>query len=144
VSTQVSRPASRAARVAALRSVGLFGELSETSLRQIARVVSEVDCPAGRVLIERGQKGAGMFVVLDGKVVVAAPGKRSVELGPGEVVGELALLTSSGVRTARVTAKTPVRCLALARTDFSRLLEAEPRLARALLRVMADRLARLS
>jgi CRP-like cAMP-binding protein len=142
VSAPGARQASLSARVKALRAAPLFGELSQASLARVARCTSEVDFPAGRVLIERGQKGAGMFVVLDGKVVVEARGKRRAELGPGEVVGELALLTPAGVRTARVSAKTPVRCLALSRTDFSRVLDADPKLARALLRILAERIAR--
>jgi trk/ktr system potassium uptake protein len=82
-----------------------------------------------------------MFVIEEGTVVVQARGRRRRELGAGEAVGELALLTSAGVRTARVQATTPVRCLAVARDDFRRLLLAEPALAVALLEIVATRLA---
>ena len=80
-----------------------------------------------------------MFVVMDGVVVVEA-GKRTFELGPGEFFGELALLVPESSRVARVRAKTPVRCLAINRLDFEKLLEEEPRIARAMLPVIARRL----
>jgi CRP-like cAMP-binding protein len=57
------------------------------------------------------------------------------------VVGELALFTAEGIRTARVQTQTPVRCLALGRDDFCQLLLDEPRVAVALLEVLAERLA---
>ena len=57
--------------------------------------------------------------------------------------GVSALLSESGRRTARVRTTTPVRCLAISRTDFGRLLEDEPRLGLVMLHVLARRLADL-
>jgi CRP-like cAMP-binding protein len=91
-----------------------------------AGTVTTVD--AGRVLIERGQHGAGLFVILEGTVAVEAP-EASRELGPGSVVGERALLSIDGRRTARVRAVTNVRFLAVDRTAFERLCAADPGLA---------------
>lgn len=67
------------------------------------------------------------------------PDKR-VELGPGEFFGELAILDDGALRSARVSASTPVRCLALRREDFENLLESEPKMALTLLRTLARRL----
>jgi CRP-like cAMP-binding protein len=126
-------------KVEALRQCPLLASLPRRALKQIARAGTEVDVPAGAVLIEPGMQGAGMFLILDGTVSVERRRSR-FEYGPGAVVGELALLTDT-VRTARVRAKTPVRCLAIARDDFRRLLVAEPRLALGILDVVAGRLA---
>ena len=82
-----------------------------------------------------------MFVVLDGAVTVGARGNRARELGPGDIVGELALLTPDALRTARVRAKTPVRCLAISRGDFRRILADEPNVAIQVLETVATRLA---
>jgi CRP-like cAMP-binding protein len=71
--------------------------------------------------------------------VVEAPG-RTFELGPGEFFGELSLLVPESRRVARVRAKTPVRCVAINRIAFEELLEDEPRVARAMLPVIARRL----
>jgi CRP-like cAMP-binding protein len=129
------------ARVEALQRVPLFANLSLWSLERIARVASEVDIPAGQLLIEPRAKGAGMYLIQEGAVTVHVIGKRLRELGPGEVVGELALLRRDGARSARVQAKTPVRCLAIDRESFRRLLAEEPGLALAILEVVVDRLS---
>jgi CRP-like cAMP-binding protein len=63
-----------------------------------------------------------------------------IQVGPGEFVGELALLVPEATRSARVRAKTDVRCLAIFAGDFGQLLEDEPRIAVAMLPVLAERL----
>ncbi len=60
----------------------------------------------------------------------------------GEFVGELALLVPDSVRSARVRAVTDVRCLAIGAGDFRQLLDDEPRIALAMLPVVAERLWR--
>ncbi|MBI3647721.1 MAG: cyclic nucleotide-binding domain-containing protein [Actinobacteria bacterium] len=123
-----------------LRSIPLFAGLDDDALALIASRVTEFEAGAGHVLVERGQEGAGMFVLEEGSVIVELPGGRTVEQGPGEFFGELALL-GGGPRAARVRAATPVRCLAIGRTDFAALLHEEPRIAVAMLPVLARRLA---
>ena len=128
-----------AERVRQLAAVPLFAGLSRRSLEEVARVASDLEARPGQVLVEPRQTGSGMFVVVEGAVEVGARA-RTAELGPGEFFGELALLTRDSKRTARVRAKTTVRCLAISRTDFRRLLEAHPRLAVSLLEGLAERL----
>ena len=77
------------------------------------------------MLIERGQHGTGLFVVLDGTVVVEAP-EGTRELGPGECIGERALLSDDGKRTARVRAAGEVRVLAVTRVEFEKLCASDP------------------
>jgi CRP/FNR family transcriptional regulator, cyclic AMP receptor protein len=127
-------------KVEALRGCDVFGSLPPETLERLAESMHDFEAPAGQVLIEPGQRGSGMFVITDGEVEVEARGGRR-RCGSGEIVGELALLTSDGTRTARVRAATPVRCLTLDRTSFDRELRADPRLAVALLDVVASRLA---
>jgi CRP-like cAMP-binding protein len=131
--------ASASARVERLRSVPLFEGLSRRALQEVAAAAKEIEAPAGQVLVEPRMKGSGMFVIEDGTVVVEKRGWKT-ELGPGEFFGELALLNSHGERTARVRAKTDVRCLAVARRDFVRLLEQDPKLGIAMLETLAGRL----
>ncbi len=128
-----------AQRVAALKQIPLFEGLSQRSLQRIVRMSNEVDIPAGQVLVTPRAEGSGMFVIEEGIVEVDKLG-RKLELGPGQFFGELALLTST-TRTARVRAKTAVRCLAINRTDFQKLLSTEPKIAISMLEVMAQRLA---
>ena len=124
-----------------LRTIPLFAELDDNTLLAIAEIASEVEVPAGQVMIRPYDPGLGMFVVEEGRVVVELSHGREVELGPGEFFGELALLIPEGVRAARVRAETDVRCLAIGRDDFAGLLETEPSIAVAMLPVLARRLS---
>jgi CRP-like cAMP-binding protein len=97
-------------------------------LQRLQELGSESELPAGRVLIERGQWGSGVYVILEGTVVVEAPeGER--ELGPGSVVGERAMFSEDGLRTARVQATSPVRVVAVDRAAFDRLCADDPAFA---------------
>ncbi len=124
-----------------LRTIPLFAELDDNTLLAIAEIASEVEVPAGQVMIRPYDPGLGMFVVEEGRVVVELSQGREVELGPGEFFGELALLIPEGVRAARVRAETDVRCLAIGRDDFAGLLDTEPSIAVAMLPVLARRLS---
>jgi CRP-like cAMP-binding protein len=86
---------------------------------------TESTIAAGQTLIERGQPGAGIFVIVEGDVVVEAP-EGSRELGPGAVIGERALLSTDGKRTARVRAATEVRVVAVPREVFDELCAGDP------------------
>jgi CRP-like cAMP-binding protein len=122
-----------------LRSIPLFSDFEYAALREVVDIATVVDVPAGSILIERGQAGSGMYVILDGRADVELH-HRTVELGPGEVVGELALLTDHPTRTARVVAGEDLRCLAIGRTEFAELLRRQPRIAVPLLSTVAARL----
>jgi CRP-like cAMP-binding protein len=124
--------------VDALRGARIFAGLSDEELQRVAEIASEVEFGQGHVLTEGGQVGSGMFVLLEGRVSVHARGA-DVELGPGEVIGELALLRRDARRIARVQALTPVRCLAISREPFRALIGSDVHLAVALLESIADR-----
>jgi CRP-like cAMP-binding protein len=94
--------------------------VDEDDLRRLEAVGSELAFAAGKVLIERGKPGTGLFVVVEGNVVVEAP-EGTRELGPGEVVGERALLSGGGTRSARVRALTDGVALAVDRAEIDRL-----------------------
>jgi CRP-like cAMP-binding protein len=120
-----------------LRRVRILERLPDDDLARIADLATEVEFPAGHVLMESGQVGGGMFILLDG--VVKVHGRAMKELAAGEVVGELALFRSDGRRVARVQAATPVRCLAIARDAFRALIASDVHLAIALIETLADR-----
>jgi CRP-like cAMP-binding protein len=128
-----------AATIDALRAVPLFAGLDDGALGDLAVRTTTFEAPAGSVLVEVGQPGSGLFVIEEGEVEVDLPG-RVVTLGPGAFFGEVSLLTD-GPRTGRVRATTDIRCLALARNDFARLLADEPAIVVQMLPVLAARLA---
>jgi len=117
----------------------LFASISPES----AALVAAEECanvPAGQVLARGGDIGEGMFVVLDGTVMMERGGVHH-EMGPGSFFGELSLLVEDIPRVARVRAATDARILAIERETFEKLLEAEPSFALALLKELAARLA---
>jgi len=127
-------------RVEVLRNMPLFADLGDAELEQIAEATHEIDAREGQVLVQPGDKGTGMFFVTEGTAEVESK-VGPVELGPGQFFGELALLKKDATRTARVRAKTPMRCLALDRPTFQKLLAENPQVAASLLEIALDRLA---
>jgi CRP-like cAMP-binding protein len=130
-------------RIDRLRSIPLFSDLDDAALQRILDDATEFEAERGHILIQPNQAGSGLFVIEEGTVVVEMA-DRSIELGPGEFVGELALLDDSIRHVARVHAGTAIRCLAIRRDDFNDLLESEPKMAVMMLRVLARRLAGMS
>lgn len=122
-----------------LRALPLFAGMSEAGLTLVASGAADLELEAGQVLALPGDPGSGMFVVREGEVTVesrAGP----ITLGPGNFVGELALLVPDAGRVARVRAATRVRCVSISRDDFLALAETEPTFTLELLRELARRL----
>jgi NTE family protein len=111
-----------------LRGVPLFADLTDEQLDKLATGTSEFDAPSGQLLIERGKPGSGLFVLESGEAVVDAP-EGSRDLGPGDIFGERALVGADVQRTARVRARSDVRCLAIARTAIDQLTAENERFA---------------
>ncbi|HZE28542.1 MAG TPA: cyclic nucleotide-binding domain-containing protein [Gaiellaceae bacterium] len=128
------------ARIEALRRVPLFAELGDDELAHLAEAVNEVEVPPGQLLVQPGTAGSGMFFIADGVAVVETK-RGEIELGSGQFFGELALMSEDATRTARVQAKTELRCLALDRASFRALVAEHPEVAATLLEVALGRLA---
>ncbi len=126
-------------RVDRLRTVPLFAELGEAALERVLERASEHEVESGHVLIQPNQPGAGLFIIEEGTVIVERP-TQTIELGSGEFLGELALLSRDAVHSVRVRAAGPVRFLAISRKDFAELITSEPGLALSMLQVLAHRL----
>jgi hypothetical protein len=62
----------------------------------------------GEDLVEQGAPGGRLFVLFDGVLLVLRDGRKVTEVGPGAVLGEMALL-EGGRRTATLRAVTPCR-----------------------------------
>src|SRR5690606_6784019 len=95
-----------------LASVPLFSGCSQRELQAIARSSTEIALDAGSELVTQGEPGREAFVILEGAVVVRRNGRKVATLGPGDCVGEMALL-DHGPRTASAVTTAPTRALAL-------------------------------
>jgi CRP-like cAMP-binding protein len=127
-------------RIQNLKAIPLFEGCSEATLARILAIATEFEAGSGHVLVQPNEVGSGLFILEEGTVTVDHHGKR-IELGPGEFFGELALLDERATHVARVSAASPVRCLAIRREDFDALLASEPSMATVMLRALAHRLA---
>ena len=121
-----------------IEQLELFAGLPDERLDELAVAATELEAPAGQVLLERGHPASGLFVLEEGTVAAELGGGQEVELHAGDVFGEVPLVGLSERRTARVRAVTDVRGLAFARTELEGLLEREPRLLERL-RTLAER-----
>src|ERR1044072_5531120 len=127
-------------RIDGLRGVPIFADLGDDELAHVAEAVRGVEGPAGGLLVQPGPAGSGMFFIADGTAVVETR-HGEIELGPGQFFGELALMSEDATRTARVLAKTELRCLALDRANFRTLVAEHPEVAATLLEIALGRLA---
>jgi CRP/FNR family transcriptional regulator, cyclic AMP receptor protein len=125
-----------------LAAVPLFEGLSKRQLRRISALMTRLDRPAGKVLTREGQQGYEFFIVLEGEVEVRQGDRVVARRGPGEYVGEIALLDKRP-RTATVVATTPVSVEVLSRREFMSLLAQAPQLSEQIMATMAQRLADL-
>ena len=104
-------------RIELLQGMSLFGPLPTLTLEQLALRLVPVEFRAGEVLIREGDPGDRFYAIAAGSVDVSTGGRFVATLGPGDYVGEIALLKDVP-RTATVTARSPVRGFALDRAHF--------------------------
>jgi CRP-like cAMP-binding protein len=122
-----------------LAAVPIFSGCSRRELGIIARSVKEITHRAGAVIAREGQRGIGLFLIVEGECSVSIGGKERAKLGPGQFFGEIALL-DGGPRTASVTALTDVRLLGLTEWSFRGLLAEHSTIALKTLESIAGRL----
>jgi CRP/FNR family cyclic AMP-dependent transcriptional regulator len=122
-----------------LAQVPLFSTCTKRELQKIAKASDELKLNAGEVLAEQGSSGREAFVIVEGEAEVSRNGQLVSELGPGAVVGELALL-DHGPRTATVTAKSGITVLVLEQRQFWGILDEVPTIAFKMLRTLAGRI----
>ena len=122
-----------------LRSVPMFSACSAKDLEKILKVGDELPAAAGKVVIDQGQTGREALVLLSGSATVRRNGKKVASIGPGAVVGELALF-DHGPRTATVVCDTDCQFLAIGQREFLALLEQVPALNRRMLEYLAGKI----
>ena len=129
--------------LALLRRTSLFEPLPPSALERLARNSVPVVVSAGTVVIREGDVGDRVYVIADGHADVTTSGTHVARLGPGDHVGEIALLRDVP-RTATVTASSRVRLLSLERDVFLRTMTGHEPAHAAADSVAEDRLHELS
>jgi len=126
-------------RVLFLRKVPLFDELEPADLVPIAEVADEQLFADGDRLGAEGEMGDGMHVIVTGAVHVRSGDETIAERGPGDVVGELSLITARP-RMADLIADGDVRTIWITRRAFEGMVHDRPDVAIGVMRVLATRL----
>ena len=126
----------------------VFQGLDADQVASLADRVRVVVVPAGQALFRQGERGGSLYLLAAGRVEVLAgegsgPEHRLATLGPGGILGEVAVLIDAP-RTATAVALTDSRLWELSRTSFRAAIESSQQWAVVLLlaiaRVLAERL----
>jgi MFS family permease len=117
LSTMDERLAVRDTEIDALRASPMFAVLPVASIEQLATRLRPTAIEAGRTIVEQGDAADAAYVIVTGEAEVLGDGRWVRDAGPGDVVGEIALLRDSP-RTATVRARTHVELLEMDRDAF--------------------------
>ena len=126
-------------RIAFLRQTDLFSQVDEDLLERIAMGVEEVEVRAGETVFREGEAGDAIYLVVEGILNLVSEGVLLVGRGPGECVGEFALIDRES-RSADAVAETDGRLLKWESADFHAALAQSPEIAYGVFRILTDKL----
>ena len=95
----------------------------------------------GSTIFAEGTPGEVMYVVLEGEVEVRVGSTLIEVIGPGDIVGEMALIDAQ-VRSATIVAKSECRLALVDKQRFLFMVQETPFFALHVMRVLAERLRR--
>lgn len=105
-----------------IRELPRFRDVSTADMNRIAATGTVVTVPARWSMITEGSPPDDAYLIMDGTVVVRRHGEDVATLAPGDIIGEISL-HEHRLRTATVTAQTPLELLHLSREEFRRLYD---------------------
>jgi CRP-like cAMP-binding protein len=103
-----------------LKSIPLFSSLSDHALDTVSVFASETSVSTGKRLVHEGDYSYDLIVIEEGTADVIKGGEVIGSLGPGDVFGEMGML-SGGKRTADVVATSSMRLITLSKWDLKRI-----------------------
>jgi small-conductance mechanosensitive channel/CRP-like cAMP-binding protein len=132
----------RARRAAALDGVELFSPLGPEDRARLAEAMRRVRFAAGEVVIRQGDPGGSLYLLERGRVGVSLTvdgiTREVATLGPGDVLGEMSLLTGAP-REATCVAKSDVTAYVVDHSTMRALVAGHPRLAEDMAAILARR-----
>lgn len=139
---------SNLAKEFAAKFSALADELGPANLQTLLAATTPLELPAGRKIIRDRMPVDSLYLILEGKVSISVEAnKRAIklgELGPGEWLGEVSVLSGELLASSTVTTETPSRFLRLRHEKFEELIwknaEVSGVLLRQLVLMLADRL----
>jgi len=122
-----------------LKRVPLFGGMTDRAIAAVAVLATELAFAAGQALVVEGEAGDAFYLLVEGRVDVTRSGEPVRTLGPGDFIGEIALVDGRE-RTATATAVGAVRTLVVRRDAFLELLDRHPAVRLGILMALTDRI----
>ena len=133
-------------RILFLKRVPMFAALSPADLKQVAAIAAEEIFPDGEVIVEEGDPGDAMFVIVSGEVrVCRIKGGQEVEVArrkTGEYVGEMSIINREP-RNATLVASGDVRALCIDQKSFEGLMRERPEVSLYIIHVLSKRIKEL-
>jgi CRP/FNR family cyclic AMP-dependent transcriptional regulator len=127
------------AKIELLKRVPLFERCSKAELGEIAMLADELDLPTARDITKQGATGKEFIILIQGEAEVVRGLRVVNELGPGDFVGEIALV-SGKPRTATVRTRGPARVLVVGASGFRALMRDVPSIKDKVLAAVTARL----
>lgn len=121
-----------------LKSIPLFASFGKRQLRRIAQVADEIDIPAGKELLHEGNFAYEFMIINEGRAEVIRDGEHVADLGPGDVLGEIAAL-DRGKRNASVVAHSSMSLIVMTDRELRHLSAEMPELGEALRQTASER-----
>ena len=125
------------------REAAVFDGAALASLEQKLERATTIRFEAGKSIMNEGDAGTSMYIVLDGRVTISIKGKVVESISTGGTFGEMALVDQSP-RTASAMADTESALLAINRAALIALVQAEPAVGLTMLRSVAARLRHMN
>jgi CRP-like cAMP-binding protein len=125
------------------REAATFDGPALASLEQKLERATTLRYDAGKAIMNEGDTGTSMYIVLDGRVTISIKGKAVESITAGGAFGEMALVDQSP-RTASAFAETECALLAINRATLIALVKAEPAVGLTMLRSVAARLRHMN
>jgi CRP-like cAMP-binding protein len=122
----------------ALERTPLFAGLDREHLEDVVAVGQRVSYDPGQAIVERGDQGDAMYIVVDGAAEVDVGG-RYHRLERGDFFGEMAVLAGKP-REATVKAVEPLVALRIPAEEFQAFLAGNPQIAVGMLKSLVERL----
>ena len=130
-------------RVEFLRRVPLFRDLESNHLEQLAQAIQPQSFPPETTIVEIGEPGHSLFLIMEGTVQVLYPAQSAdfelARLTEGDFFGEMAILNSMS-RSATVRSVDSVKLMVLEKEDFQKILKESPSVAAKLLETLSIRI----
>lgn len=124
-----------------LKRTPIFAKTSEASLRTMLKSAIEKTVKSGEKLVEKGERGTGFYLIIDGRADVIADGEKLAAFREGDFFGELAVIDGAP-RTADVVATEDTTCIVVSQWAMRSIISSHSEIALSILEELVERLRR--